>query len=177
MFQQEVFTIEAKDAKNFFGKLDRNVSAFIEHISAISVIALFLIILILVLCRYVLRISVGGLAELPMFLLWLNIWMAAAYSEGKKEHIALDFVGLFVKNKKFHQIKNILLSIIAVAAMGFFSYCAFLEILNTLARNSMSPGLRMPLWWLYACVFFSSVMMTLYNLRWLCVAVKEVRKT
>lgn len=158
-------------------KFGQTFTNFVDSVSALSMLGLTVIILLLVVCR-LLNISVSSISELPMYLLYVNVWMAAVLNAQDQDgHIALDFIGLVVKNPKFHRICNIALLLIAVLALCLFSYCTILEVANLMKRKIVTAGLQMPLWWVYAVVCFSALSMAFYNLRRLCLALKEVSES
>ena len=162
----------------FWQKFDSGVVRFVDSLSAISLIILTIVIMILVLCRYAFKVSVSGLSELPTYLLYFNVWIAAAMNaHDKNGHIALDFIGVFVKNQRFRDIVNIFLYIIAVVAMCLFTYCSYLEVVSTYARNTITPSMKLPLWIVYSFICLSAFLMSIYNLRRFCLAIKEVVKS
>jgi TRAP-type C4-dicarboxylate transport system permease small subunit len=157
-------------------KFGRAFTTFVDSVSALSMLILTLIILLLVACR-LLDISVSSISELPTYLLYMNVWMAAILNAQSADgHIALDFIGLIIKNPKFHQMTNIVLLLLAVLALCLFSYCTILEVANLMKRGIVTAGMQMPMWWVYAAVCFSALSMAFYNLRRLCLAIREVSK-
>ena len=163
--------------KRVFGKIDRAIYAIVDFLSSLTVVAMVVIIMIMVLCRYVFRISLGGISEIPTFLLYLNVWFAAVLcAKEDGGHIALDFIGVFVKNKRFKKISKIPLLIVGVFSLGFFTYCCIGEVTNMFSRGITSPGVRMPLWYLFGSVLFCVVMMVVYYLCHLYKTLREVVK-
>ena len=85
---------------NTLQKFDQRLQQVIEVLLGISMILLTSIVFINAMARYVLKISLGALAELPQYLMIASVWFAASVLTAKKKHISLDVSTLVIKNKK-----------------------------------------------------------------------------
>ncbi|MEM0991854.1 MAG: TRAP transporter small permease [Bacteroidota bacterium] len=145
-------------------KTYENINRIIEFI-LISIFALLVIdVLWQVFARYVLGQSFSFTEEFARFaLIWLAI-LGAAYLNGQKEHLAMDFWLKKLspeKRKKRMQVIEIFMLVFALVVMviggGNLVY-------TTLYLGQVSPAMRIPLGYVYAIVPISGILILFYGI-------------
>lgn len=129
------------------------------EIILISIFGLLVIdVLGQVFSRYILNTSFAFTEELARFsLIWLSI-LGAAYLNGKREHLSMDFLytNLAVKYRKkvliFIEICILLFALIVMVIGGFNL------VYTTLHLEQLSGTLRIPLGYIYAILPLSGLL-------------------
>lgn len=139
-------------------KISRVLEIFLISIFALLVVD----VLFQVFSRYILGTSFTWTEELARFsLIWMTI-LGAAYLNGKREHLSMDFLyqKLSVTNKKKASIViEILVFLFALVVMviGGFNL-----VYTTLHLEQLSGTLRIPLGYVYAVMPASGVLIMLF---------------
>lgn len=160
----------------FIRALDKIILSFINNLVGLSAFLLTFITLIQVLARYIFKVSIGGLGELPVYFMMTCIWLTAATAVRKRDHVDVEFVSVFVKNKTIVNIVNIILDLIGTVCLIIFTKLSFDYIIVTMRGGNTSPGLRFPIWWLASIIFVSSLLMSIYYIANVSKNIKEVKK-
>lgn len=148
--------------KQFFILLDEWSFKVVSVFLGIVMIALVVIINIQVLARYVFHASIGGFEELPVFLMIISVWIAAAFVAKKDNHIKIEFLDLMVKNKRILALIKVLLKLLTVVILVVFTFIAFKYVAITLLMGDITPGLHIPLWCLQGIIPVSTTLMSLF---------------
>lgn len=121
-------------------------------------------VLLQVFSRYILNTSFTFTEELARFsLIWLSI-LGAAYLNGKREHLSMDFLyqKFSDKNKKkalyFIEICVVLFAIVVMVIGGFNL------VYTTLHLGQLSGTLRIPLGYIYAILPFSGLLVICFSI-------------
>lgn len=114
--------------------------------------------------RYLLSKPSSFTEELARFLLIWLVVLGAAYLNGQKEHLSMDF--LLNKLPPDQKVKR--LKIIEIM-MGVFAFVVMVIgggnlVFTTLLLGQESPALHMPLGYIYAIVPFSGLLILFYSL-------------
>jgi TRAP-type C4-dicarboxylate transport system permease small subunit len=139
-------------------KISRILEVFLISIFALLVVD----VLFQVFSRYILGTSFTWTEELARFsLIWMTI-LGAAYLNGKREHLSMDFLyqKLSVTNKKKASILvEILVFLFALVVMviGGFNL-----VYTTLHLEQLSGTLRIPLGYVYAVMPVSGLLIMLF---------------
>lgn len=139
-------------------KISRVLEIFLISIFALLVVD----VLFQVFSRYILGTSFTWTEELARFsLIWMTI-LGAAYLNGKREHLSMDFLyqKLSVTNKKKASILiEILVFLFALVVMviGGFNL-----VYTTLHLEQLSGTLRIPLGYVYAVMPASGLLIMLF---------------
>ncbi len=149
-----------KTADILFNKLCR-----IMEIILISIFGLLVVdVLSQVFSRYVLNTSFTFTEELARFsLIWLSI-LGAAYLNGKREHLSMDFLyqKLSIKHRKkvliFIEICIFLFALIVMVIGGFNL------VYTTLHLEQLSGTLRIPLGYIYAILPLSGLLIMWFSI-------------
>lgn len=139
-------------------KISRVLEVFLISIFALLVVD----VLFQVFSRYILGTSFTWTEELARFsLIWMTI-LGAAYLNGKREHLSMDFLyqKLSITNKKKASILiEILVFLFALVVMviGGFNL-----VYTTLHLEQLSGTLRIPLGYVYAVMPASGLLIMLF---------------
>lgn len=145
-----------------FKRLEERLYRVVSILLGIAMIALTSIIIVQVFARYVLKVSIGGFEELPLYLMIISVWLAAPFVARKDQHVKIDLVGLIIKNERINKfIEAILRLITTVALSTFFVLCV--KFVNTSRQfGDVTPGLQIPFWMIQSVLVFSTFMMSFY---------------
>ncbi len=115
--------------------------------------------------RYVLGAPSTATDELARFLfIWVGL-LGAAFTLGKKKHLAMDFLLLTLDGRK----KTILQTLITLIGL-FFAVVIMVFgggslVMKTLSVGQLSPVLGLEMGWVYSAIPISGACMILYLLR------------
>lgn len=145
-------------------QLYKNINRVIELILVVIFALLVMDVLWQVFGRYVLNQSFSFTEEFARFaLIWLSI-LGAAYLNGKREHLSMDFLLQKLSPKKLKvrmQIIEMLMFIFALVVMviggGNLVY-------TTLYLGQVSPAMNVSLGYVYAIVPISGLLIMFYSL-------------
>ena len=147
---------------NFLKKVDAALFKAVQICLGISMIALTGIVVMQVLARYFLHISIGGVEELPVYLMLISVWIAAVFVARTDGHVKIELLDMFVKNPRIVAIVNVILCGISGLALLYFSYLCLLYLLRLQKFGDVTPGLGIPIWILVLFIVVSCAMMALY---------------
>jgi len=141
------------------------VDRILSTICVTLMVALVSCVVWQVFSRYVLGAPSTSTDEMARFLfIWVGL-LGAAFTLGKKKHLAMDFMLLVLEGRK----KAILQIIITLIGL-FFAIVVMVFgggslMLKTLSVGQLSPVLGLQMGWVYAAIPMSGVCMILYLLR------------
>ena len=127
------------------------------------------VFLVLVICvvwqvfsRYVLGTPSTITDELARFMfMWIGL-IGAAYTLGRRKHLAIDLLtGSLTGKRKLYSDYFITLAIALFAGVVMF-YGGGQLALKTVASGQVSPALRIPMGYVYAAIPFSGAIMVFY---------------
>lgn len=147
---------------NFLKKVDAALFKGVQICLGISMIALTGIVVLQVLARYFLHISIGGVEELPVYLMMISVWIAAVFVARSDGHVKIELLDMFVKNEKIVAIVNTILCGVSGLALLYFSYLCLLYMFRLQKYGDITPGLGIPIWVLEFFMVASCAMMALY---------------
>jgi TRAP-type C4-dicarboxylate transport system permease small subunit len=139
------------------------LSKFIPAICGISVISIFLVIIIQVFFRYVLRMSLGGAEELPTYIMAICCWVSVPVAAMEDNHVNIDLVPNMFKGRG-RIIFSIWAELIEVLTMSFFTKLAWDYTAHMIEEGTVTGGLAIPMWIFYAFIIFGSVTCALFGL-------------
>lgn len=134
----------------------------VSTITTTLVVALLVIVCLQVVARNLFAFNLGTLAEYPVYLMIWSVWIGAILVAKADNHLSIEFVDLFIKNKKALQIINIAMSIIVAVALGIFAYYGFRQVIVLYGRQQIDPGTKLPIWFLQFIVPLSAAFQFLY---------------
>ncbi|UMB61852.1 TRAP transporter small permease [Lutibacter sp. A80] len=131
----------------------------------ITIFALLVLdVLFQVFSRYILGTSFSWTEEFARFsLIWLTI-LGAAYLNGKREHLSMDFLyqKLSLSNKR--KVSILIELLIFLFALIVMVIGGFNLVYTTLHLEQLSGTLRIPLGYIYAIMPFSGVLIMCYSI-------------
>jgi len=139
------------------------VNLLLEKILILIFALLVLDVLFQVFSRYILGTSFTWTEEFARFsLIWLTI-LGAAYLNGKREHLSMDF--LYQKFSESNKRKaSILIEVlIFLFALIVMVIGGFNLVYTTLHLEQLSGTLRIPLGYIYAIMPFSGLLIMCYS--------------
>ena len=135
---------------------------FITVLVTIAMILLLAITFIQVIFRYFLHVSIGGVGELPVYMMMLCIRLTAAVNAKRKGQITLDIYTLFVTNKKARLIIETITTFLSTVAFTILAI-SFTEFTTFLfRRGTRTGGVLMPYWTLSSVILFSIALSVIY---------------
>ena len=148
--------------KKVFTYIDEHFQKIIGVAAAAILIGLVVITVIQVLARYVFRVSLGGLEELPVYLFLVAVWATSMVNARKKSDISIDFIFLAVKGetgqKVIHTITDALTTIVLILFAGlsvkFLKYC--------IDAKTTTAGLRIPYALFSAIITVAAIINAIY---------------
>ena len=149
-----------KTSELIFNKVNRFLELFLMIIFALLVVD----VLFQVFSRYILGGSFSWTEEFARFsLIWMTI-VGAAYLNGKKEHLSMDFLyqKFSVKNKKIVSVLMelfIFLFALTVMVIGGSNL-----VYTTLHLEQLSGTMRIPLGYVYVIMPFSGLLIMCYSI-------------
>ena len=162
--------------KRFFAKLDELFDWFIRGLLGVDMVILFALTNVLVFYRYVLHQNLGGLEELPVFLLMIAVWLGGAVVAKADGHVKIDIVEQFVKNETVKRAIDAAMTILTAVSSWIFTYLAYEFVCTSIERNTLSPGLQFPMWYIHIFMLIGSLASSVYFTKNSVIKVKGVRK-
>ena len=165
--------------KKAFLWFDRAVGGIVTYLSAILVFAIFAIVTLLVFARYVFHTSAGGIDELPTYFLLITVWLGAVLCsrDPKEGQIRVDVVNSLLKKKPMAlDCFNVVVQIISVACMAFFSYLSFQYVGHGIAIGTTTLALRVPIWIFTLCMSLCSCLLAIYEFVILVRIIQRIRR-
>lgn len=146
----------------FLKQLDDVLFKAVQICLGIAMIALTMVVVIQVLARYVFHISIGGVEELPVYLMMLSVWIAAIFVAKNDGHVKIELLDMFVKNKKIVGVVNIILCGLSGVALAYFGWLCLQYMFKLRKYGDVTAGLGIPIWALESVMVISCTMMALY---------------
>lgn len=143
-------------------RLDEVLFKAVQVCLGIAMIALTAVVVIQVLARYVLHISIGGVEELPVYLMMISVWVAAILVAKNDGHVKIELLDMFVKNKKVVGVINIFLCGLSGVALAYFAYLSLQYMFKLQRYGDVTAGLGIPIWALEIFMVVSCAIMALY---------------
>lgn len=115
--------------------------------------------------RYVLNAPSTSTDEMARFLfIWVGL-LGAAFTLGKKKHLAMDFMLLALEGRKKVILQMVITLIGLFFAIVIMVFGGGSLVLKTLSNGQLSPVLGLEMGWVYAAIPISGACMILYLLR------------
>lgn len=155
---------------------DKYLSSILTNLTSILLILVTIIVFIQVIYRYVLEMPIGGLGELPTYLMILCVWMGAALNFRMDTHITIKVVDLIIKNQKYCHYHKLVIRVINLFTIFIFSYLSWGYLQYSKQSGDITPGLNFPHWYIVSIVFVSSLLMLFYTIQNFSKEIKELKE-
>lgn len=149
-----------KTSELIFNKVNRFLELFLISIFALLVLD----VLFQVFSRYVLGGSFSWTEEFARFsLIWLTI-LGAAYLNGKREHLSMDFLYQKFSEPNKRKASILVEVLIFLFALMVMVIGGFNLVYTTLHLEQLSGTLRIPLGYVYAIMPVSGLLIMCYSI-------------
>ena len=129
----------------------------------IAVTAIFLLIIVQVFFRYVLKTSMGGMEELPTYIMAIACWMAVPVAAIEDNHINIDLIP-----NLFHGRARLCWSMwaerVEVVPMTVFTKLALDYTIHMMETGNVTGGTGIPLWIFYAFIIVGAGLCAIFGL-------------
>ncbi|MDR3294393.1 MAG: TRAP transporter small permease [Clostridiales Family XIII bacterium] len=160
-------------------KYYRLITGHMQKISLVimgwATIAIFLVIIVQVFFRYILRTSLGGAEELPPYIMALAIWLSVPVTTIQKRHIRIDLVPNLLKGKAREYLVGFT-QLIAFLAMAVYAKLAFEFVRTAYGHGEVSGGLGIPLWTFHVVIAVCALLVAFYSLMALIDTIGRITK-
>jgi TRAP-type C4-dicarboxylate transport system permease small subunit len=143
--------------------LNNVLRKIIPAICGIAVIGIFLMIIVQVFFRYVLKASLGGAEELPTYIMAICCWVSVPVAAMEDNHVNIDLVPNLFKGRG-RIIFSIWAELIEVLTMSFFTKLAWDYTAHMVEEGTVTGGVAIPMWIFYAFIIFGSITCVLFGL-------------
>src|SRR5665648_220803 len=107
---------------------DKYSVSILRNLTGVLLILVTIIVFIQVIFRYILEIPIGGLGEVPTYLMILCVWIAAASNFHSDTHITIKIMDLILKNRKFYQYNKLIIRILILCTISIFAYLSWVYV-------------------------------------------------
>ena len=159
-----------------FTAIDRGLVLFVNILLGCTMIALMFIVNVQVIARYVLNVSIGGVEELPVLLMIVSVWLAAAFVARADGHVKIEFLDMFIKNARVLATIKAVLKAITLVTLVAFSVIAYQYVRITFEMGDTTPGLKIPMGILQGVLPLSTILMVIFYGKQLIMDIKAVIK-
>lgn len=142
-------------------KLIFGYDALEEHILCASLVATTLIIFAQIIMRSAFNSSLTWSEELTRYIFIWQIWMGVSVAQKGKQHIKVEMLFTFIKNKKFKDVIGIVVTLILIAFNIFLVIYGSSVVGQMIVRNNLSGAMRMPMYLVYLALPVSSAVFCL----------------
>ena len=147
---------------NFIEKLDNCIEKVLGFTNGIFVFAMFIIVNIQVLIRYVFQGSLGALSDIPVYLLVYAVFFSASLAVKHDDHLKIDIIDTLIKNKKVLLVLKTILKLIMFVVMILFCFYCWRHEINLFMVGNADPATKAPYWVLNIIMPVASTLMTFY---------------
>ena len=140
------------------------VNRLLERVLVVIFALLVLDVLFQVFSRYMLDASFTWTEEFARFsLIWLTI-LGAAYLNGKREHLSMDFLYQKFSETNKRKVSILIEILIFLFALFVMVIGGFNLVYTTLHLEQLSGTLRIPLGYVYAIMPFSGLLIMCFSI-------------
>ena len=143
-------------------KIDYLVEKILGFTNGIFVFAMFVIVNIQVLIRYVFQGSLGALSDIPVYLLVWAVFFSASLAVKHDDHLKIDIIESIIKNRTVLQILKVVLKTLMFAAIALFCVMCWKHEINLFQVGNADPATKAPYWVLNIIMPVASTLMTYY---------------
>lgn len=143
-------------------KLDFYTEKVLGILNGIFVFAMFVIVNIQVLIRYVFQGGLGAISDITVYLLVYAVFFSAVLAVKHDDHLKIDIVDSLIKNKKALEILRTVLKLLMFVAMIIFCFYCWKHEINLIQTGNADPATKLPYWGLNLVMPISSTLMAFY---------------
>jgi TRAP-type C4-dicarboxylate transport system permease small subunit len=166
-------TMQSTPRRRWFEKIDNGVGSALRIITIFCLVALFFLLLLNVISRYLARFSFGWFDEFVELSFAYFVFFGSAGLWREKEHFKLDFVKVRLQKTGLGPLWIIIID--AFSILFFVALCYYGMQLTVIAHET-TPILRMPKKVDYVVIPISALIMLAYAVRDLIVDLRETHR-
>ena len=144
-------------------RFEKGLEKVVTIIMGIFVVAIFLMVITQVFFRYVLQTSMGGMEELPVYIMAMCCWMAAPVATIRDDHICIDLIPNMFKGRARIGF-TIWAQLVACLSMAFFAKLAFDYVQLVYSYGEVTGGTGIPIWIFHAVIAVGATLVSLFSL-------------
>jgi TRAP-type C4-dicarboxylate transport system permease small subunit len=144
--------------------LDLGVFRVVYIVCGLSMAALLIIVNVQVAARYAFHFSLGGVSDLPPYIMIYAVWLGAMVAARTDDHLKIELLDLLVKKKRVLEVVNGIFSIVMAGALVYFTVYAIDYTASAVSFGSTDMGTKVPLWIYYIVMPISTAFMAFYYL-------------
>ena len=148
---------------NGFEKFERGLEKVVTYAMGVFVVLIFVMVIAQVFFRYVLKTSMGGMEELPVYIMAMCSWLAAPVTTIKNNHVTIDLIPNLFKGKARIYF-DMFAQLIAFLSMAFFSKLAFDYVQIVYGYGEVTGGVGIPIWVFHAVIAAGSTLVSFFSL-------------
>lgn len=146
-----------------FEKFERILENITTVVMGIFVVLIFLMVIAQVFFRYVLKTSMGGMEELPVYIMAMCAWMAAPVTTIRNNHVTIDLIPNMFKGRA-RVCFDIFGQLVAFLSMAFFAKLAFDYVQVVHGYGEVTGGVGIPIWIFHAVIATGSALVAFFSL-------------
>ncbi|MFA7468559.1 MAG: TRAP transporter small permease [Desulfotomaculaceae bacterium] len=136
----------------------------VENVSLVLLMTGMIILCFLqVLFRYVFEFSAPWTEELSRYMMVWLIFIGAAWATHAQNHIEIDVLELFFKNKVVRKSIELVTSLIILIFCVFFLYSAAVYLPQVVASNERTIALGIPMWIPQSCLLVGAILILIHS--------------
>ena len=145
----------------------------VKTCSGIAVVAIFALIIIQVFFRYVLKTSMGGIEELPTYVMAIACWLSVPVAAMEDNHTNIDLIpNMFTGRARV--LWTMWAELIEFITMAFFTKLAWDYCLHMVEGGTVTGGTGIPMWIFYAFIVLGSALCALFGIGNFCINLRRV---
>lgn len=146
----------------FLRKLDSGYAKALKFCVTFLSVAIAVMIVMLVVCRYVLHVNLNGAEELPTYMMIFCVWLGAGLVARDDKHLCVDVIYTVIKSEKAKTCLRLFTHVLTSVVMWYYTVLAYSFVVKGIAKGQVSSGLQFPMWWAYSVLFIGSLSMAIY---------------
>ena len=147
----------------FLERLDKGIDAFLKYFTGVLMVLLTVIVCVMVISRYVFRIQLGGVEELPVYFMCVCIWLGGVRVYRNDAHVKIEIIYSLIKNPRGQDALRMLTTLASALVLTYFCRSAWQLVSRTYAAGTISSSIGFPLWIAYSFELIGTVGMTVYT--------------
>jgi TRAP-type C4-dicarboxylate transport system permease small subunit len=152
-----------KTAAEYFDTITKKMSNVIYFIMGCFVVAIFLMVIIQVFFRYVLQMSMGGMEELPVYIMAMCAWFAAPVATINDNHVVIDLIPNLFKGRVRIGF-SMFAQFVAFLSMAFFAKLAFDYVGVVRGYGEVTGGIGIPIWAFHTVIAVGATLVSFFSL-------------
>lgn len=162
--------------RDFFLFTDKLIVFIVRNITSFLLVLVTIIVFLEVILRYVLKIPIGGLGEVPILSMILCVWLASSLNSRRDSHISIKIIDIIIKNQEICKYIKLIIRLLNILTISVFLVLSWDYLKYSKESGDISPGLRLPQWWLILTVFISSMLMLFYAINSFDKDIKKIKE-